>query len=72
MDRKERNYCHVVWICLEQKFLVMKTKKRVLFCIHLSVNGRIILKWIVRNEFVIMWFGFVWNTIGPLTGLYKM
>jgi len=49
----------------------MKTKKGVLFCIHLSVNGRIILQRIVRNQVMSMWFGFVWNTIGPLVGLYK-
>jgi len=61
----------VVWICLEQIFLVMKTKKRVLFSVHLSVNGRIILQWIVRNEVVTMWFGIVWNTIGPLIDLYR-
>jgi hypothetical protein len=38
----------------------------------LSVDGRIILKWILKNQSVRMWTGFIWlKTGGPVAGSCK-
>jgi hypothetical protein len=33
------------------------------------VDGRIMLKWILKKEIVVAWTGFIWLRIGPRGGL---